>query len=119
MYEQYENPRPGQEPPYRPSRHNGNSLGSAALICAILGIVLCCTFYGGVVLGGLAIVLGLLSRGGRKHAVPPGKGAIYIGLASVCLSVLILTVSFITVIHQFGSIENFLNAYMNTLNSYL
>ena len=116
MYEQNQNPWAPQEPPRRPVPPNRNSLATAALICGILGLVLSCTFYGGLILGGLALIFGLLSRGGRKRAVSSAGGAVILGTVAVILSIVIIAVSFFIVIRLAGGWENFLIMYQNTMD---
>lgn len=119
MYEQNENSweaRDQQRPPVRP---RVNLLATASLICAVLGIVSACCLYGAFIFGGLAIILGLLSRGARKRAVPPARNAIIIGIAAVCVSAAITAGSFLSAIRQYGSFNNFIDAYINTIEQYL
>lgn len=120
MYEQNENPwgNQQQQDPYRSSgRNSSNLLATAALICAILGIVSVCCLYGAFIFGSLAIVFGLLSRGARKKAIGTARTAILIGTAAILVSIVITVASFMTVIAQYGSFKNFLDAYTYTLEN--
>ena len=108
MYEQNQNPWAPQEPLRRPTPPNKNTLATAALICGILGLILCCTFYGGLALGGLALILGLLSRDAGKRNTSSGKAAVVLGTIAVILSIVIIAVSFFVVIRLCGGLENFM-----------
>lgn len=60
----YQQPRP-QAKPYDPSAEAGKSKAIGALICGIIGLVLCCTFY----FSGIALILaivGLILAGSAK-----------------------------------------------------
>lgn len=120
MYEQNENPwQNHQQTPQSPSsRGNASNLfATAALVCAILGIVSVCCLYGAFVFGGLAVIFGLLSRGTRKKTVGTAKTAILIGITAVLISVFITVMSFISAINQYGSFRNFWDAYTYTLEN--
>lgn len=118
MYEQNANSDHFQENPHR-YRPNGNMLATTALICAILGIVSVCCLYGAFVFGGLAIVFGLLSRGSRKKTFGPARTAIWIGTIALIISAVITAVSFVSLIRQYGSLENLINTYTYTLEKSL
>lgn len=118
MYEQNENPWQNRQQPRQnqPSKGNASNLfATAALVCAILGIVSVCCLYGAFIFGGLAIIFGLLSRGTRKKAIGTARTAILIGTTAVAISVFITAMSFINVISQYGSFRNFIDAYTYTL----
>lgn len=118
MYEQNENPWGTNEAP-RPPQPGGNMLATAALICSILAIVSSCCLYGAFVFGGLAIILGLLSRGAKKSAQSPARTAIWLGIAAVILSAVITTASLVSAIRQFGSFQKLLDSYTYTIEKYL
>lgn len=122
MYEQNENPWGNQRPPYQQPNQDPSSRGSAsnlfataALVCAILGIVSVCCLYGAFIFGGLAIIFGLLSRGARKKAMGTARTAVLIGTAAVLISVFITAMSFISLISQYGSFQNLMDVYTYTL----
>lgn len=118
MYEQNENPWGTNEAP-RPPQPGGNMLATAALICSILAIVSSCCLYGAFVFGGLAIILGLLSRGTKKSAQSPARTAIWLGIAAVILSAVITAASLVSAIRQFGSFQKLLDSYTYTIEKYL
>lgn len=120
MYEQNENPWQNRQQTHQspPSKGNASSLfATAALVCAILGIVSVCCLYGAFIFGGLAIIFGLLSRGARKKTAGTARTAVLIGIAAVLVSVVVTVMSFINVIHQYGSFRNFWDAYTYTLEN--
>lgn len=118
MYEQNGTPWQDQQQPNQnqPSRGNASNLfATAALVCAILGVVSMCCLYGAFIFGGLAVTFGLLSRGARKKAVGTARTSILLGTTAILISIFITTISFVNVISQYGSFQNFLDAYTYTL----
>lgn len=66
----YGAPPPGSGPPQ--SRSKGMAI--AALVIGILAILLCWTIVGGILLGLIAVVLGLVAAGRAKRGVAGGRG---------------------------------------------
>jgi amino acid transporter len=69
-----------------------NGLGIAALVIAILGLVFCWTVIGGVVLGVVAVIIGILGRGRAKRGQATNGG---VAIAGVVLGVLAVIVSLV------------------------
>lgn len=69
--------------------------------------------------GPLAIIFGLLSKGGEMTMDTKGKVAVILGIIGLVLTVLIILVAFrVVIIDEFGGFENFLNYYqMNSPSS--
>jgi hypothetical protein len=67
-----------------------NGLGTGALVCGILGVVGIITVVGGIVLGIVAVVLGILGRGrAKRHEATNGSSAtagIVLGAIALVLS---------------------------------
>jgi hypothetical protein len=82
-------PPPPQQPywGYPPPLPTGpkNGLGIAALVVAILGLVFCWTVMGGIVLGVVAVIIGIIGRGRAKRGEATNGG---VAMAGTLLGVL-------------------------------
>jgi hypothetical protein len=94
-------PYPGSYPPPPPQPYAGyspgpiapkNGLGIAALVLAIVGLVLCWTVVGGVILGFAAVIIGFVARGRVKRGQATNGG---IAIAGIVLGFLSIIVSLI------------------------
>lgn len=82
---------PGGYPPPPPMPYGGypppmptapkNGLGIAALVLAIVGLVLCWTVAGGVILGLCAVIIGFVARGRVKRGEATNGGIAVAGIA--------------------------------------
>lgn len=86
-------PSPGSQP-YPPPQYGGyggypvpppanmprNGLGTAALILAIVGLVLCWSIAGGVILGLCAVIIGFVARGRVKRGEATNGGVAVAGI---------------------------------------
>ena len=64
-----------------------NGLGTAALVLAIIGLLLCFTVAGGVILGIAAVVMGLVGRGRAKRGEANNGGVALAGVVLGFLSI--------------------------------
>ena len=81
-------PAPGQYPGYGPPGAGTaprNGMGIAALILAVAGIVTALSVVGGVVLGAVAVVLGIIGHGRAKRGEADNGG---VAIAGVVLGLL-------------------------------
>ncbi|MEZ0339601.1 DUF4190 domain-containing protein [Mycobacterium sp. pV006] len=88
---------PGGYPPPPPMPYGGypppmpmapkNGLGIAALVLAIVGLVLCWTVAGGVILGVCAVIIGFVARGRVKRGEATNGGIAVAGIALGFVSV--------------------------------
>ena len=67
--------------PGPPQSEPKNGLGLAALILAIIGLLLCWSVAGGIVLGVVAVILGFLGRGRVKRGEADNGGVAIAGIA--------------------------------------
>jgi hypothetical protein len=74
----YPPPYGGYPPP--PPAAPKNGLGTAALVVAIIGLVLCWSIAGGVVLGLCAVVLGFVARGRVRRGEATNGGVAVAGI---------------------------------------
>ena len=88
-----------------------NYFETAAWICA--GGALFCSlfFYVSYVLGALAIVFALLSRGGQMQFSKKAKMALIVGIFAILLSTVLTIAAVYITIEEFGSLENVLREY--------
>ena len=70
-----------QSMPGPPQSEPKNGLGLAALILAIIGLLLCWSVAGGIVLGVVAVILGFLGRGRVKRGEADNGGVAIAGIA--------------------------------------
>lgn len=87
------------------------SMEKAALVLSIVSIVSCLYFYVSIPAGALAIILGLLSRGGNTELGQRAKIGTTIGIFSIVFTIIIYTISISYAFYQYGTLENIINAY--------
>ena len=88
-----------------------NMFEAASMVLAIGALVSCTCFYGAYIMGALAILFALLSRGGQMKLSSKAKFGLILGIVAIVLTTIITTVSVYIVIEEFGSIENVLREY--------
>mgnify|MGYP003209105465 FL=1 len=81
----------------------------------VLGLIAALTPYfvfTSLICGPLAIIFGLLSKGGEMTMDTKGKVAVILGIIGLVLTVLIILVAFrVVILDEFGGFENFLKYY--------
>ena len=87
-----------------------NYMETAALVLGVLSIVTCSCIYGAFIFGGLAIVLALLSSGGKMKLGSKAKLAIILAIAGVIITIVFYAVCFYIAILEYGSLEELLRA---------
>lgn len=83
--------------------------------CALFGII---TFYTpplALCLGSVAIILGLLSRGGQSRPGRRGRFGIRMGIVCIVLTASVTAATLLYTFHQYGSLENFYRQYQKQL----
>lgn len=101
----------------RPPHRTGRSAAfeTASLSLGILGLFTASCGVG-IFFGALAIIFGLLSKGGADTMGPKGKAGTYIGIATIIVTGLIFVFSFVIMIRMFGGIDGFLAQYNDLYN---
>lgn len=94
-----------------PDKRSG-SFATASLILGIAGLATGCCVYTSVICGALAVIFALLSRGGERTMSARAKTGIGLGIAGTVCGILMIVVSFATVIAEYGSFANYMDAYM-------
>ncbi|MEU8589589.1 DUF4190 domain-containing protein [Streptomyces sp. NPDC048664] len=80
-------------PGYGMQQQPSNGLGTAGMVCGIIGVVLSLTFilwWAGMILGILAIIFGAIGRGRAKRGEATNKGAATSGLVLGIVATVIL-----------------------------
>ncbi len=102
---------------YNPNHRNSapmptrnGSFENAALILGIVGLFSASCGMG-IFLGALAIIFGLLSKGGTFSLGPKGKAGIFLGIAAIAFTLITTIASLVILILQLGGFENFLAQY--------
>ena len=106
----YENPQ-NPSPYTMPVRPRPNHMETAALVLGIISAATCSCCYLSIPLAALAIVLALLSRGGKMKLSQKAKIAIILAIVGLVLTVILYTISFYIAFSEFGDIEGILRAY--------
>lgn len=88
-----------------------DSMGSAALVMGIISATTPYFIVTSIICGPLAIILGLLSKGGELETDTRGKVSIFLGILGLVLVTLLIILVLRTLILQAGGIEPFLEDY--------
>ena len=108
-YQPYEQSHPSSDYPSQPPRNGIRSslMARAALICGILSIVSCMVFYISIPLGAIAILLGLLSKGGANSVSSKAFGGMVCGISGIILTVFLYLISFTILMRSYGGFTRF------------
>lgn len=102
---------------YRPPARPQDVMMTASVVLSIIAIATTCCIYSSIICGALAIILALLSRGEKKQLTPQGRMAVLISTAAILIAVLSTVIMFMVTIRQYGSLENFIRAYSEIVES--
>ena len=109
---QYQQPNFNYNPRQQPPRIiHLNMFEAASMVLAIGALVSCTCFYGAYILGALAILFALLSRGGQMKMSSKAKFGLIVGIAAIVLTTVVTIGAVYIAIEEFGSIENVLREY--------
>lgn len=97
----------------RKSNEISNTFSTLALILGILGLVTMCCLYTGLIFGGLAIIFGLLSRGNARKCCGQAQAGVILGTIAIIATVALFAGIFVTTMHQYGGIDNFMKDVMD------
>ena len=95
-----------------------SSMTTAAIACAIIGIITVMTGFIAIIFGSLAIIFAILSRGADSKPSRVSRYAFIVGLIAVLISVVIIIHSLAVIIQTYGSLENYYNTYLYTIEQY-
>ena len=102
---------------YRPPVRPQDAMLSAAIVLSVIAIATTCCIYSSIVCGSLGIILALLSRGNKKQLTPQGKLAVTTSTMAIVISAVATIIMFVITIRQYGSLENFMKAYSEIIES--
>lgn len=103
-------PQMNGTPPLRHVIVKPNLFELFAFAFAVASIISCTVIYTAYLFGGLAILFALLSRGPQMKFSPKAKKAMLIGIGGIILATVIFIVSFLYLLHEYGSLEGILRA---------
>lgn len=93
--------------------HSGsqpNGMATAALVLGILSIISICCIYGSYIFAGIAITLGLLSRGKNKLNTNALIGII-LSIIGMVISTVVIVISTVVLLSSYDSMDDFMNDY--------
>ena len=102
---------------YRPPARPQDVMLTASIVLSVIAIATTCCIYASIICGSLGIILALLSRGQQKQLSPQGRMAVLTSTAAIIISVLSTVIMFAVTIREYGSLENFLKAYSDIMES--
>ena len=94
------------------------SMTTAAVVLSMIAVCTICCVYISFICGILGIILALLSKGGESTMSPNARTALNVSITAIVLTIMLLAGSFITLILQYGSIEEFWRVYMEMVKTY-
>lgn len=99
---------------FQPTPRKTRNLFETASLALAAGALISCTFiYGAYILGALAILFALLSRGGQMKMSTKAKVGLILGIIAILLSTFLTILGIYVAIEMYGSIENALREYCN------
>jgi len=101
----------GQPQTFTPAQLSRNSFLMASLICAVLSLMSICFIMGPMLLGAMAILFAVLSKGKELKMHIIGKSCIFIAVFSLAFSLLLTTVSVYSVMSDPKSRQEFYEQY--------
>lgn len=102
---------------YRPQARPQDVMLTASVVLSVIAIATTCCVYSSIICGSLGIILALLSRGQKKQLSSQGRLSVMMGTAAIIISVLATVMMFVVTIREYGSLENFLKAYSDIMES--
>ena len=113
MDQQYYNQQPynQQYSPKPPGDRHSRSMETASFVLGLISFAACSCLYISIASGALAILLGLLSKGGEHTTSNKALAGIILGILGLVFTVVIYAASFAIAISTYGSIEGILKAY--------
>lgn len=99
------------------SSNQPNPMATAALVLGILAVISICCIYGSYLFGGIAITLGLLSRGKNKKLNSNALIGTILSIVGMIISTIIIIITCITLYSKYDSVDAFLNDYKSYYES--
>lgn len=113
MDQQFYNQQPYNQPynSMPPRDRRSSSMETASLVLGLISLTTCSCLYISIACGALAILLGLLSKGGANSVTSKAQAGIIMGILGLVFTIVIYAASFAIAISTYGSIEGILKAY--------
>lgn len=92
------------------SNNQPNGMATAALVLGILAIVSLCCIYGSYIFGGIAITLGLLSRGKDRKLSTNALIGVILSIVGMVISTIIITL-YVIFFMASGAIDTYIQEY--------
>ncbi len=108
MFNSYRNRNPYMQEP----QPRMQAFATASVICAVFGIFTMTTGIFPIVFGSLAVVFSFLSKGSDPKLGIGGQLGRYLGIAVIGIGVIMIIVSFRTIINEYGSLMNYYYAFI-------
>ena len=102
---------------YRPPVRPQDAMLTASIVLSVIAIATTCCIYSSIVCGSLSIILALLSRGQQKNLTPQAQLAVMTATMAIVIAVLATVMMFVMTIREYGSLENFIKAYSDIMES--
>lgn len=102
---------------YRPPVRPQDAMLTASIVLSVIAIATTCCIYSSIVCGSLSIILALLARGQKKQLTPQGKLAVMTSTIAIVIAFLATAMMFVMTIREYGSLENFIKAYSDIMES--
>lgn len=102
---------------YRPPVRPQDAMLTASIVLSVIAIATTCCIYSSIVCGSLSIILALLARGQKKQLTPQGKLAVMTSTIAIVIALFATAMMFVMTIREYGSLENFIKAYSDIMES--
>ncbi|MCC8152192.1 MAG: hypothetical protein LIO96_12280 [Lachnospiraceae bacterium] len=99
----------------RPPRRAASPMAMAAVSCAIIAILTSITGIVSIIFASLGILFACLSKGSRSKPERATKYAFRISIIAMIISGVLMLFSLVTVIRQYGSLQNYYNSYLEMI----
>ncbi|MBR4027619.1 MAG: hypothetical protein IKJ01_08745 [Lachnospiraceae bacterium] len=112
-YNPYGNDFDNHSNPYAYPKQNNpqNKFEKLAVLLGTLGLFSFTFIYGTYILGALAILFALLSKGGNMKMSSKSKRGLVLGIAGIIISTAFYGIAFYIAFSEFGSLEGILRQY--------
>ncbi len=101
--------------PQEPVQTHSKGFATASLITGVLAIVTGCCVFSSILLGAMAIIFALFSKGSRNDLPRTGKAGLWLGIVGVILGFVFLIASVMSLIATYGSLQELMLYYESLL----
>ena len=90
-----------------------NLFEAGSLVCGVISLITCTCFYGSYILGALAILFALLSRGGQMKMSSKAKLGLILGIIGIVFTTIVTIAAFVWALNEYGSMEGIIQEFCN------